>query len=293
MRAQFVIPVLASILILSILFSVDSVFAVVTEEAKITASDAAAFDQFGNSISISGDTVIVGAAFDDDVPSSSGSAYVFERDSGGNWNEVAKLTASDAAASDFFGVSVSISEDIAIVGASSDDTAAGTDSGSAYVFVKPGGGWAGSLTETAKLTASDAAAGDLFGLSVSILGDTVIVGAPFDDSFSGSAYVFGRDVGGLDNWGQVVKLTAFDADAGDFFGRSVSILGDTVIVGAPNDDVNDVDTNAVLVTSSGSASVFVKNGGTWTQTAKLTASDAADFDLFGFSNLRGHCHSGC
>ncbi len=157
------------------------------EIIKLVASDAAAIDQFGLSVSISGDTAIVGARLNDDVPNDSGSAYVFEKVAG-TWTQVAKLTASDAAAGDGFGTSVSISGDTAIVGAVGDGPG-----GSAYVFVKPGGGWA-DANEDAKLTASDAAAGDSFGGSVSISGDTVIVGAPLDDDVpndSGSAYVFG------------------------------------------------------------------------------------------------------
>jgi len=121
-----------------------------------------------------------------------GSAYIFVKP-GGGWagslNEDAKLTASDAAASDFFGHSVSISGDTAIVGARTDDDG-GFDSGAAYIFEKPNGGWAGSLNEDSKLTASDAAINDQLGTSVSISGATVIVGAPVDDGFSGSAYVF-------------------------------------------------------------------------------------------------------
>jgi len=152
------------------------------------------------------------------------------------FDEVAKLTASDAAADDLFGRSVSISGDTAIVGAVFDDDACPTDpdcnSGSAYVFVKNGATW----TRTAKLTASDAAADDFFGDSVSISGDTAIVGAPRDDdagSFSGSAYVFVKNGA---TWTQQAKLTASDAAVNDFFGFSVSISGDTAIVGAFFDD---------------------------------------------------------
>ena len=121
---------------------------------------------------------------DDDNGSASGSAYVFVR-SGTTWTEQQKLTASDGAASDWFGFSVSISGDIAIVGAYKDDSG----QGSTYVFVRSGTTW----TEQQKLTASDGAASDSFGRSVSISGDTAIIGAFGDDddgSNSGSAYVF-------------------------------------------------------------------------------------------------------
>ena len=142
--------------------------------------------------------------------------------------EVAKLTASDAAADDVFGNGfVSISGDTAVVGAYLNDDA-GTDSGSAYVFVRNGTSW----TQQAKLTASDAAAGDQFGFAVSISGDTAVVGAFGNDdagSNSGSAYVFVRSG---TSWTQQAKLTASDAAAGDGFGVPVSISGDTAVVGA-------------------------------------------------------------
>ena len=107
----------------------------VSEVAKLTASDAAANDRFGDSVSISDDIIVVGARFDDDAGSSSGSVYVFGKDVGGddNWGQITKLTASDAAAVDRFGDSVSISDDIIVVGAPNDDDA-GSSSGSAYVF---------------------------------------------------------------------------------------------------------------------------------------------------------------
>ncbi|MCH7922841.1 MAG: FG-GAP repeat protein [Nitrospinae bacterium] len=137
------------------------------------------------------------------------------------------------------------------------------------------------LTQVAKLTASDAAPGDFFGVSVAIAGDTAVVGAQLGDgavSDSGSAYVFGRNQGGTDNWGQVAKLTALDGAPVDRFGRSVAIAGETVVVGALGDD----DAGG----ASGSAYVFGRNEGgadNWGQVAKLTASDAAGDDIFGFS----------
>ncbi len=111
------------------------------------------------------------------------------------------------------------------------DDDAGEDSGSAYIFREIGGVW----QQIAKLTADDGAPGDIFGLSVSIDGDTAVIGAFFDDDAgvnSGSAYIF-REIGG--NWQQIAKLTAADASAGDGFGTTVSIDGDTAIVRAPSD----------------------------------------------------------
>ena len=145
------------------------------QQAKLTASDGAAYDLFGFSVSISGDTAVVGAWADDDAGAESGSAYVFVR-IGSTWSQQAKLTANDAAAGDSFGESVSISGDTAVVGAGGDDDG-GAGSGSAYVFVRIGSTW----SQQAKLTANDAAVHDWFGGSVSISGDTALVGAFGDD----------------------------------------------------------------------------------------------------------------
>ena len=238
-------------------------------EAELTASDAAANDWFGWSVSVSGDTALVGAYGDDDGGSASGSVYVFTR-SGGVWSQQAKLTAADAAAVDYFGYSVSVSVDTALVGAPRDDDG-GSGSGSAYVFTRSGGVW----TQQGKLTASDAAADDNFGKSVSVSGETALIGAPLDDdggSTSGSAYVFTRS-GGV--WTEQQKITASDVAAGDYFGYSVSVSGDTAVVGAPNDDDGG--------SASGSAYVFTRSSGVWTQQQKLVAADAAADDQFGVS----------
>src|SRR3990172_6640980 len=146
-----------------------------TQQAKLTASDGAAGDVFGERVSVDGDTALVGAMFDDDSGTDSGSAYVFVR-SGTTWSQQAKLTAGDGAAGDQFGFSVSVHGDTALVTARLDDDKGG-DSGSAYVFVRSGTTW----SQQAKLTAGDGAAGDWFGVNVSLDGDTALVGAPFDD----------------------------------------------------------------------------------------------------------------
>ncbi|NOT00491.1 MAG: hypothetical protein HOP29_07675 [Phycisphaerales bacterium] len=240
------------------------------DEQKLTAFDALADDHFGYSVSVSGDTSVVGAHTEGEGGIQFGSAYVFVR-SGGVWTQQQKLTASDAAAGDQFGWSVSVSEDTVVVGAYADDHAGGSDAGSAYVFVRIGGVW----TQQQKLTSPDAAADHQFGWSVSVSGDTVVVGARFDDdagTHSGSAYVFFRS-GTV--WTQQQKLAASDAAAGDEFGYSVSVSGNTAIVGARGDD----DAGSL----SGSAYIYVRNGGVWTQEQKLTALDAAGDDLFGWS----------
>ena len=244
----------------------EKVSGVWTQQAKLLASDGATDDLFGRSVSISGDTAIVGGELDDDLGNWSGSTYVFEK-VGGVWTQQAKLLASDGAADDRFGISVSISGDTALVGAYQDDDL-GEDSGSAYIFKEVGGVW----TQTAKLLASDGAARDWFGYSVSICGDTAIVGAIYDNdpgADRGSAYIF-QKVGGV--WTQTVKLRASDGAARDMFGESVSISGDTAIVGAMGDDEY-----------RGSAYIFEKVGGVWMQQAKLLASDGAGGERFGES----------
>ena len=246
---------------------------IANEEAKLTASDAAAGDFFGNSVAVSGDTALVGA-HSDDHPGAvhAGSAYVFVR-SGTTWSEQQKLTASDAAASDAFGSSVALSGETAVIGASSDTHAGGTDAGSAYVFVRSATTW----SEQQKLTASDAAFSDSFGISVAVSGDTAVIGASSDTHAggvaAGSAYVFVRSG---TSWSEQQKLTASDAAASDGFGTSVALSGDTAVVGAWTDDHSGG-------TDAGSAYVFVRSGTTWSEQQKLTASDAADFDGFGIS----------
>lgn len=259
-----------------------------TEQAKLTASDAVAYDWFGHSVSLSGDTAAVGASSGHPVPGP-GAAYIFVR-SGDVWTQQQKLTASDAAAADHFGFAVSTDGDAVVVTAHANDDACPADpdcqSGSAYVFVKPVGGWSSvpsPITEVAKLTASDAAAGDIFGESVSVNGDTVVVGAGRNDDAcpanpacqSGSAYVFVRS-GGV--WTEQQKLTALDAAAVDYFGGSVSVIGDIAVVGAfqpPGEPSSG--------SGSGSGYVFVRSGEVWTQRQKLTASDGATGNQFGVS----------
>lgn len=230
------------------------------QQDKLTASDAASGDQFGYSVSISGDYAIVGAIANDDAGTSSGSAYIFVR-SGSSWSQQAKLTASDAAAGDTFGWSVAIHGDYAVVGASTDDDA-GASSGSAYVFVRSGTSW----SQQAKLTASDAASDDRFGWSVDIQGDSVVVGT----LNANAAYVFVRSG---TSWSEEAILTAASSSSGDRFGYSVSIFDEHVVVGAERSDIMSFD--------AGAAFVFVRSGGSWSEQATLLASDAASSDGFG------------
>ena len=271
--------------------------------AKLTADDAAANDEFGISVAVHGDTIVVGAHQVDDATNgdNSGSAYVFTKVSG-IWGQKAKLTASDATADDAFGISVAVHDETVVVGAHVENA---TDSGAAYVFTKPGGGGWADATETSKLTASDGAVDDEFGISVAVHGETVVVGAHQDDDAtngdnSGSAYVFDEPSGGWADATETAKLTALDAAENDAFGISVAVHGDTVVVGAHKYDVDD---NGTSIPDAGAAYVFTKpetdanddDSEDWKDwgslddkgkaglTAKLIASDAARGDEFGIS----------
>jgi len=228
--------------------------------AKLTAVDGAAMDLFGGSVAVSGNTAILGAQGDDDNGHQSGSAYLFDAASG---LQLAKLIAADGSRHDFFGYSVAVSGNTAIVGAHGDDDN-GSRSGSAYLFDITSG------LQLAKLTADDGAAYDEFGWSVGISGNTAIVGQYYDDhqGGSGSAYLFDVASGR-----QVAKLTADDGAEDDLFGQSVAISGNTAIVGAYLDDDNGYN--------SGSAYLFDVASGR--QLAKLTAADGAARDWFGYS----------
>ena len=160
-----------------------------TEKFNLLASDASTGDYFGGSVSLDGNTAVIGARYDDDQGANSGSAYVFTN-TGSTWTQQAKLIASDGAAEDHFGWSVSLSGDTALIGARYDDDK-GANSGSVYVFTRSGTTW----TQQTKLVASDGAAEDQFGCSVSMNDNTALIGAAWDDdqgTSSGSAYVFTR-----------------------------------------------------------------------------------------------------
>lgn len=242
------------------------------QQAKLTASDEAAEDQFGASVVLAGETLVVGSPNSDTVANQSGSAYVFVRTSD-VWFEEAKLKASDAAANDRFGVSVALSGDTAVIGATFEDDRA-VDSGAAYVFVRGGGLWA----EQSKLKASDAASDDLFGTSIAVAADTAVVGALYHDTRAvnaGAAYVFVRSGGA---WVEEAILLASDGDVDDRFGSSVAVAADTVVVGAPSSN-GPVESP---LPDSGAAYVFMRIGA-WAERAKLRASDGAEGDVFGAS----------
>ncbi|WP_317137596.1 PGF-pre-PGF domain-containing protein [Methanochimaera problematica] len=204
----------------------------------------AAGDEFGHSVSVSGDYAIVGAKLNKTAGGGNvaGAAYIFQKDSGGadNWGLVKRLNSTEyIAAGDYFGYSVSISGDYAIVGAYDNDTA-GSGAGAVYIFQKDSGG-ADNWGLIQRFNSTEyIAAGDYFGASVSISGDSAIVGALGNDaagSYAGAAYIFQKDSGGADNWGLVKKFQSTEYIAyWDEFGNSVSISGDSAIVGAPGND---------------------------------------------------------
>ena len=307
-----------------------------SQQALLRASNAESdrADSFGISVSISGDTIVIGASSEDSGASGvfnapygqpaddaranngqqgAGAAYVFVRDGSGNWSEQAYLKASNAGGSDAFGVSVSVSGDTLVVGASNEDSDATEvdgdqtndrreSSGAAYVFVRDG---AGRWAQQAYLKASNAGRDDNFGRAVSISDDTLIIGAWREDSANGNdpgdnsarnagaAYVFVRDGTGV--WTQQAYLKASNADAFDEFGAAVAVSGDTVVVGATSESsnatgVNGDDSNNELG-DSGAAYVFVRTGTSWAQQAYLKASNSdavsngkgLEGDQFGFS----------
>ncbi|MCB1175983.1 MAG: FG-GAP repeat protein [Leptospiraceae bacterium] len=301
-------------------------------EAYLKASNGEGTDQFGYSAAISADTIVVGAtnessnqttitngttASADNSAGNSGAAYVFKR-TGTTWVQEAYLKAPNANGGDQFGINVSISGDTIVVGAWQEDsnqttitngTTASSDnslsaSGAAYVFKRTGSIWA----QEAYLKAPNAGGSDYFGLVVSISEDTIVVGAPYEDSnqttitngttasadnsagSSGAAYVFKRTG---TTWAQEAYLKAPNADGsdgGDFFGSSVSISGDTIVVGAWREDSNQTTiTNGTTATGdnsrlqSGAAYVFKRTGSTWAQEAYLKAPNAGGSDNFGRS----------
>lgn len=256
-----------------------------TENAKLTASDKEGGDGFGL-VAISGDTIVIGAGFEDpgDVIDA-GSAYVFTKPAGGwkgNLTESAKLIASNKKYEDYFG-KPAISGDVIAVSATSADPDGVDRAGAIYIFEKPAGGWKGTLTENAILTAGDKDADDHIGVSVSIWGDVVVAGAPYDDpgevGSAGSAYVFKKQGSSWSDMSHTAKLIASDGENFDHLGESISITEDAVIVGAYTDSIG-------ANTSQGSAYLFIMPDGGWedmTETQKITAKDGRAGDMFGSS----------
>eukprot|EP01083_Nonionella_stella_P196439 722807_1 len=205
-----------------------------------------------------------------------GSVYIYENDNNGSWNEVSKLIASDGAARDGFGCSVSIAPPFALIGADYANNSNGIRAGSAYIYKLDNNG---SWNEVSKLIASDGKASDLFGTSVSIAPPFALIGAKYNDNSNGidagSAYIYENDNNG--SWNEVSKLLASDGADGDRFGTSVSIAPPFAIIGAYLDD----NSNGI---GAGSAYIYENdNNGSWNEVSKLIASDGAAGDKFGKS----------
>lgn len=265
--------------------------------AVFYASNAAANDQFGWSVDVDGDVVLVGAPYATvDAYANAGAAYLFERNAGGqeNWGQVAVLRAPIPAADDFFGQSVAISGDTAAIGAHGrdDDLNFLQDAGAVFVFERNGGG-ADAWSIPTTVLASDAADGDSFGWSLDLDGNILVVGANLADApqlDSGEAYVYSRNQGGLNSWGEVAILSPASAASGpfDWFGESVAVSNDTIVVGAPGEDGLG-ETRP----ESGTAYLFSRNydpavptvpaADNWGQVAEISAADPALGDRYGTS----------
>ena len=235
-------------------------------EQKLVASDAGQDDWFGTDVEIDGDTIVVSAPKDDDAANNAGAVYVFTR-TAGVWNEVQKVTAADASADLEFGTSVAIDAGTFVVGAER-DTHAGTLTGSAYVFQHDGSTW----QQSQKLIASEAAAFENFGRSVAIDAGTILVGSDTYDGVavnSGAVYAFVQDAG---VWTQQQRITQLDGTSSDRLGFSLSLVGDTALVGS----VGGGGASNVY----GAAFVFQRFGDTWIQQSKFVADGDGAHDQF-------------
>ncbi|MEE2908246.1 MAG: hypothetical protein VX527_10515 [Planctomycetota bacterium] len=223
------------------------------EAAKLTAADGSGWDKFGQSVAISGTTALVGAPWVDGNDLSSGGAYIFSKQDDGNWLQAAKLTASDGEQSDFFGGSVSLSGETALIGASYSDQLDVGEAGSAYVFqMDNNGNW----PQVDKLAASNAQRDDRFGSSVSLDGDYASVAAPsmLDGHCPpGSVYIFQRTSG--NDWLETTIITPVDGEVRDGFGSSVCLAGDDLIIGMPGDDDFGSNSGSAYVTSLSTNSI--------------------------------------
>jgi FG-GAP repeat len=248
--------------------------------AELTASDGADGDFFGFAVGISGNTVVVGAP--DHAAGGNlqqGAVYIFVRPSTGwsDMTETAELTVADGQTGDLLGYSVAIQGDTVVGGAGNASPNGSTSEGAAYIFVEPNTGWATTSQFNAELAASDGSLYDRFGWSSAMYRDTVVIGAYGTNGYAGSAYVFVKPASGWSNTTQTAELTGSDAVPYSFFGWSVAISGNTICVGATQQD---------LSTGTGKAYVYREPSRGWTnmtQTAELTPSDGTADEEFGVS----------
>ena len=233
-------------------------FSELSVNGKIQASDVQGEDYFGYSVSVSDNRIVIGAYKEDTTDSNAGAVYIFDTDG----NELKKIQSSDIEVADSFGYSVSVSNNIIVVGAPYENASGLADAGSAYIFDING-------NEIKKIQASDAEASDQFGISVACSENRIVVGARYEDSTAsgaGSVYIF--DIHG----NQISKIQASDAETSDYFGNYVACSDNRIVVGAAYEDS----------TASGAGSVYIfdLNGN---ELAKIQASDAQGDDLFGYS----------
>ena len=237
-----------------------------TEQQRLLPSDEEHEMEFGFSVAISGETIVVGAWSEDLGLVNAGAAYVFTR-SGTTWTEEQKMVLTSPTTADFFGYTVDIYNETIVVGAAREDTGA-TDAGSIYVYTRSGTTW--SLEQ--QINSTDITAGDEFGESVAIYEDSIVAGAPratTGGALAGAAYVFTRSG---TTWTQEQKIVALDSAASDYFGKSVDIQNDRIVVGVP-DDGTDV----------GAAYIYSRSGTTWTEEQKITSASPFAGEQFGYS----------
>ena len=241
------------------------------ESALLTAEFGSAGDEFGWAVALSGSTALVGAPFEDKVfTTDQGAAYVFTR-SGGSWSQETRLMAGDGAADDRFGNAVALDGDTALVGAYLADINGNNNQGAGYIFIRQGGSW----SQQEKLMDDGGAAGDRLGRSVDLEGDTALLGAPRVDVFGtnnqGAAYVYIRQE---DSWSLQSRLTDWTSgDAGDRFGRSVALDGDSALVGSIY--AGDSDQGMVYA--------FARSEVPWIHDGEAVADDGAESDEFGYA----------
>lgn len=240
-----------------------------SEEQILTASDGLPGDGFGSSVALADDILVVGASGANiNGTSGQGAVYVF-RKAGDTWVETQKLIASDGAMNDDFGVAIALSGRTLVVGADNANVNGNFSQGAAYVFTEINGSW----TQTQKLTGDDGASFDHLGLALAVQGSTILVGAPSKNILTGEAYVFSRS---NHFWNQTQTVIADDSAPFDQFGASLALDHATALIGAPSAIANGH-------ASQGAAYVFASSGGTLTQTQKITSSDGANNDSFGFA----------
>jgi len=239
-----------------------------TQQAELVDPSPVYGAEFGASVALSGDSALIGVPWKDGAHARAGTAYIFTR-AGTSWSQQAELLRSDAGDWDYFGHSVAISGDTALVGAYGKTINGNSFTGAAYVYTRSGTTW----SQQTELTAADGADGDALGSAVALSGDTALVAAHGRSTFAGAAYVFTRSG---TTWSQQAELTASDPAANDEFGCSVALSGDSAAIGAWKKTVGGQ-------TSAGASYVFGRQGTTWSQQAELSDPSAAAQDQFGCS----------